>query len=92
MKHVKVSNMEGRTGRAVPNQFEIQTSKGIYFQSYNSIIAFKPSNGGKIQLDERFWDYSATTGKYRNHFLGEGIAETRAKIANKEYRLTNLNK
>ena len=46
---------------------------------------------GKIYLDEYYWDYSVTTGKYRNEFLGEGIAETRKKIASGEYILTDLN-
>jgi hypothetical protein len=73
------------------NQFEISTPKGVYFQSYNSIIAFKPNDKRRIQLDSYYWDYSRTTGKYRNQFLNEGIAETRAKIKNKEYLLTNLN-
>ena len=33
------------------------------------------------------WDYSVTTGKYRNQFLGEGIKETREKIANGTYKI-----
>lgn len=45
----------------------------------------------KIVLDERYWDYSATTGKYRNQFLNEGIAETRKKIESGEYVLADLN-
>ena len=74
------------------NQFEIITPKGTYFQSYDSIIAFKPNDKRRIQLDAYYWDFSRTTGKYRNQFLNEGIAETRAKIERKEYMLTNLNK
>jgi len=73
------------------NCFHIYTNKGTYLQSYNSIIAFMPIKG-KIQLDAHFWDYSRTTGKHRNDFLDECIAETRAKIESKEYLLTNLNK
>lgn len=73
------------------NCFHIYTNKGTYLQSYKSIIAFMP-NKGKTQLDARFWEYSRTTGKHRNEFLGEGIAETRAKIKSKEYILTDLNK
>ena len=93
MKAIKVQQMiSSRTGDAVANQFKIFTPKGVYFQSYNSIIAFKPNDKRRIQLDSYYWDYSRTTGKYRNNFLGEGIAETRAKIESKEYLLTNLNK
>lgn len=89
MNNVKVSQFEGRNG-AVKNQFEIRTSEGVYFQSYDSIIAFIP-NSGKTQLDAKFWDYSKTTGKYRNIFLGESKAATAAKIASGEYEVTNLN-
>ena len=49
------------------------------------------TNGTTTYLDEHYWDYSATTGKYRNQFLGEGIAETRAKIESGEYILIDLN-
>ena len=78
-----------------------------YFQSYNSIIVLKtPMNynnksqweekgivfeSNKIYLDRTTWDYSTTTGKYRNQFLNEGIAETRKKIKLGEYALANLN-
>lgn len=101
---MKVRNMEGRTGRPVANQFIIEdvTIKhvspngtdnfytGEMFQSYNSNIAFRIYGGG-IMLDRYYWNYSTTTGKYRNQFLGEGIAETREKISSGEYILTDLN-
>ena len=91
MKTIKVEQMTSpRTGNPVANQFTIYTNKGVYFQSYNSIIAFIPHKG-RTKLDSYFWDYSRTTSKYRNEFLGEGIAETRAKIKSKEYILTDLN-
>ncbi len=73
------------------------------FQSYRSIIAeriywrsedIKGIEGVReveIKLDEQYWNYSTTTGKYRNQFLGEGIEETRKKIASGEYKLANLN-
>lgn len=81
-----------RSGKAVANQFLIYTPEGVYFQSYRSVIAFKPfDTNKKILLDSTYWDYSTTTGKYRNEFLGEGIAETRAKIDNGTYELTDLN-
>jgi hypothetical protein len=54
------------------------------------MIAFIPLSG-KIQLDEYYWDYSVTTGRYRNSFLEENMKETRAKIASGEYELVNLN-
>ena len=91
MKKIKVNQMTSpRTGRPIANQFEIYTDRGVYFQSYRSIIAFKPHNG-KTQLDEYYWDYSRTTSRYRGEFLGENTNETRHKIKEGEYILTNLN-
>lgn len=88
---VKVKQMtSNRSGRPVANQFIIYTREGRYFQSYDSVIAFK-DNEGNVTLDVDDWDYSRTTGKYRNEFLGEGIAETRSKIESGEYELENLN-
>ena len=93
MKTIKVEQMTSpRTGAPVSNQFLIHTKEGVYFQSYNSIIAFKPHDNRRTQIDSYFWDYSITTTKYRNEFLRESTAETRAKIESKEYLLTNLNK
>ena len=97
---MKVRNITSHsTGRAVPNQFIIITDAGRYFQSYDSIIVFIPSNtdwaadhNGKTQLDEKYWDYSVTTGRYRNQFLGETRKETQVKIDSGEYVLTDLNK
>ena len=86
---MKVENMTSAWGNTVPNQFIITDNGDEYFQSYRSIIAKRSK--GKIYLDDYYWDYSVTTGKYRNEFLGEGIAETRKKIASGEYILTNLN-
>lgn len=87
----KIQNMQSSNGNDVPNQFIITMSNGArLFQSYNSIIARKDKAG--IMLDINKWDYSVTTGKYRNQFLGEGIADTRKKIKSGVYKLTNLNK
>tara|TARA_Y100001937_G_scaffold125858_1_gene193644 strand:+ start:672 stop:923 length:252 start_codon:yes stop_codon:yes gene_type:complete len=82
--------MKSPRGNKVPNQFIIRTNEGVYFQSYQSIIALI-KNDGSVVLDSYYWDYSRTTGKYRNEFLMEGIAETREKIASGEYQLTDLN-
>ena len=87
-----VSNfLSPRSGRPVANQFRIETPAGVFFQSYDKIIAYRPW-GGVIQLDEYYWDYSNTTTRYRNEFLGENTKETRAKIKRGEYVLTDLNK
>lgn len=88
---MKVENMTSpRSGREVANQFVITGDNGAQvFQSYGSIIA--KIEGGRVTLDEFYWDYSRTTSKYRNEFLGEDTETTRKKIASGEYTLTNLN-
>ena len=89
--NVRVEQMTStRSGRGVANQCIVYAEKGQYFQSYTTVIAFRPYGGGKIQLDHR-WDCSVTTGKYRNEFLGESINDTRRKIASGEYEIVNLN-
>ncbi len=89
---VKVRNMKSsKSGREVANQFIIKTDEGRYFQSYDSVIVFKNYEDGITYLDEKKWDYSPTTGKYRNQFLREDKRETERKIKNGTYVLTNLN-
>ena len=118
MLKVKVRNMEGRNGNAVPNQFDITVESGRYFQSYQSIIAYRPWDKKKairsfktgeikneavvkarakhdiyptIYLDYTTWDYSNTTGRYRNQFLNETKKETQDRIDGGEYALVDLN-
>jgi uncharacterized protein affecting Mg2+/Co2+ transport len=62
----------------------INTDEGSFLFSYNTLIA--GIINGKVYLNEKYWDYSVTTGKHRNKFLGEGIAETRKKIKSGEYQ------
>ena len=93
LKKIKVSNMTSTRfgGGPVSNQFEVTTPDGIYFQSYDTVIAFKELKTGKTYLDTNSWDYSKTTGIYRNQFLNETIKETREKIKSGEYTLVDLN-
>jgi hypothetical protein len=100
----KVENMTSGNGyNKVANQFIItDEGRGALgnfierktFQSYNSIIAVitRWPDSTEIELDERYWDYSKTTGKYRNMFLGEDKKETQRKIDAGIYKLVNLNK
>ena len=85
----RVRSMRGHSGREVPNQFIIETKDATYFQSYNTIIAKRTA--GKTYLDKDAWDYSTTTGKYRNLFLGETKKETEATIKAGIYELVELN-
>ena len=85
-----VTNMVSNKGNKIANQFVIYTTEGSIFQSYNSTIV-KIENG-KTYLDINKWDYSKTTGKYRNIFLNENKKQTEQKIKSGEYILTDLNK
>lgn len=88
----KIKNMVGFSGNEIKNQFIIQTKGTTIFQSYDSVICVINHNTGTTTLDRKYWDYSTTTGKYRNIFLGEDKRTTEQKIKSKEYKLKNLNK
>tara|TARA_R100001224_G_C3964295_1_gene130258 strand:+ start:139 stop:417 length:279 start_codon:yes stop_codon:yes gene_type:complete len=92
---MKVENIESSKGNKIANQFIIKDDfNNVYFQSYNSVIVKQDYKNDQIKtyLDQKYWNYSNTTGKYRNIFLGETIKDTRAKIKSGEYILTDLNK
>ena len=100
---MKVQNMVNSKGNTIPNQFIITEDPNPlsgnaieYFQSYESIIVkcdrFRAGiQKRQIWLDSTYWDYSKTTGKYRNQFLGESKKVTESKIESGEYILTDLN-
>ena len=92
---MKVSNMTSNKGNKIANQFIITDPDypKVIFQSYDSVIAQIGGADGAdtVYLDSTYWDYSVTTSKYRNQFLGETKKETQAKIDSGEYILTNLN-
>jgi hypothetical protein len=69
----RVKNIESSRNNEIPNQFIINGSGYTLFQSYSSPIAMQSE--GKTYLFKN-WDYSVTTGKYRNQFLGETKKET----------------
>ena len=98
MKTIQVSQMSSpRTGNPIANQFKIYTKKGVYFQSYSTIIAFKPHDfKGKLKLDKNYWDYSRTTLKYLYDFININHRHRSKKnilnlIQDKQIILTNLN-
>lgn len=86
----KVRNMTSSSGNDIANQFIINTNDATIFQSYSSIIAIK--TGGQTILDSYYWDYSTTTGKYRNIFLGMNKKETEQLIKSGSIKLADLNK
>ena len=81
--NVKVRNLETSRGNSAANQFVINVDGKRIFQSYDSIIAVEYEDG-RIELGED-WNYSRTTSKFRNQFLNETTAETKAKIESGEY-------
>jgi len=88
---MKVENMRSSSGREVPNQFVITDGFVEYFQSYKTIIAKRDTVTGKIWLDAERWDYSTTTGKYRNRFLDMDKKQTEKLIKSGQIALENLN-
>lgn len=86
---MKVRNMTGRSGQPVKNQFILEDGNSTIFQSYDSIIAMK--SGGRTYLDKYRWDYSTTTGKYRNQFLGMNKKQIEQAIEDGAIYLVDLN-
>ena len=71
MENVRVQNVMNN-GKKIANQFEIfyeeNNKQYKIFQSYNSMI-LKWENGIIIEVGNS-WNYSNTTGKYRNLLTG----------------------
>jgi hypothetical protein len=100
---MKVRNMTSANGNKIANQFIMEDeghgalgnfTRRQTFQSYDTVIAVKTvwPDETRIELDAEKWDYSKTTSKYRNQFLGETTKDTERKIKSGEYMLADLNK
>ena len=86
-----VDNMVGRNGYSkVPNQFILKGSKGTAFQSYNTLIAVV-SYDNNIYLTKDY-NYSTTTSKYCNAFLGMSSKDRDAAIKSGEIKIVELSK
>jgi len=83
-----IQNLTSSNGNKVPNQIVIRNETLRIFQSYDSIIV--KVEDGQVYLDETYWNYSKTTSKYRNRFLGDSTKEIESKIKSGEYILTDL--
>jgi len=88
-----ISNLTNSKGNKVANQIIVHEKDFTYFVSYGTnIVKIYEDNAQRIVLlDIKCWDYSKTTSKYRNLFLGETTKETQAKIDAGIYKLINLN-
>lgn len=89
-KTMKVQNIIGYNGNEVRNQFIIENEEDnvVLFQSYSSpIVEIDRTN--KIITIYPAWDYSTTTGKYRNKFLrDQGFSELADKKSLERYMST----
>lgn len=65
-----VDNMTSPNGNKVANQFIIDDGHRTVFQSYESTIAVINRDNMTIEIHPS-WDYSRTTGKYKNIFFDE---------------------
>ena len=91
---MKVKNMISSRGHKIANQFiitgEHNRQQGLFFQSYDSVIAFKPSSGTSVTLDKKYYKYSNTTIKYRNQFLNTTSKEVAENIKSGSYIVADL--
>ena len=87
-----VQNMTSSNGNKVANQFIVKLPENVtIFQSYKTVIA--QNRNGKIVLDSKALEYSATTLKYLKQFLGttESKKQLQDKIQSGFYQVEDLN-
>ena len=87
-----IKNMTSSNGNKVANHFIVTLPENVtVFQSYNTVIA--QNRNGKIVLDSKALDYSATTTKYLKQFLGtnESKKQLQDKIQSGFYQVEDLN-
>lgn len=74
------------SGKDIPNQVVNLFEEGKVFVSYSSIIAVVRYDDSPIILGND-WDYSPTTSKYRNIFLGNTKSDVIKWLKSGEYVL-----
>lgn len=84
-----IINILSRNGHPRPDQTIIEEGNKEIFVSYGTRIVERKN--GQVRLDRKFWNYSQTTGKYRNMFLRETRSQTEQKIKQGVYKLADLN-
>ena len=95
---IGVENMTSRSGNIVPNQVILSDMTGKTFVSYGSKIVYKSKDRAddglplEIVMDDRYWDYSRTTGKYRNEFMNMGVQQVRDHIKTGRIKIGDLNR
>lgn len=84
--------LNSKTQKPVANhQILTDDSTGcVYLQSYDSIVCMIDSVG-RIFLNHKVYDYSKTTKKYRNMFLGLTTKELNRQIINGTIKMIPFN-
>lgn len=86
---MKVGNLVGNSGRAIPNQFIIKDDNRKVFQSYDSTIVEVKWHSDFCEVNVGYdWDCSRTTGKYFKIFLMDevGLNDEEVEQIKKELR------
>jgi hypothetical protein len=76
-----ITFMSTRLGHPAREQRIIDTEKGRYLQSYQSVVAFIPRDEKQRVRLGRQYDYSQTTIYYLGKFLGMSLPAIREGIA-----------
>lgn len=84
---IKVEQLSG------DNHYKIydKSNDTVYLQSYNKIIVKIEMATKTVYLDRTYYNWSKTTSKYRNLFLGVSNKTFKDKLENGGYFLTDLN-
>jgi hypothetical protein len=78
---MKVRNLVGNSGRAIPNQFIIKDDNRKVFQSYDSTIVEVKWHSDFCEVNVGHdWDYSRTTSKYFKIFLMDEVGFTDEEV------------
>ena len=87
---MKVVPMLNEMGNVVRNQYTYYYEGCHILQSYDRWTV-KIEGDGQIYMDNKSWDASKTTAKYRNKFLNMGTNEIHEKIRTGEIKIIDLN-
>lgn len=69
--YIRISNIINNNGNTSPNQFVVRTTNGVYFQSFDTVIAVKNKDG--VFLDRTALLQSNVTIKHLYIFLTKYI-------------------
>lgn len=87
---MKVYNLEGKSGRAVANQFVLKEDNRKVFQSYDSTIVEVKWHSDFCEVNIGYdWDYSRTTSKYFKMFLINEVGFTDEEVETIKKQLRN---